>query len=479
MAATDLPRIVRVDVSFVSQPSRTNQSPRSTTFQSAVDSRTADPNNPTEARDASESRTTSRCPDAPARGARLHDRPRDGHADDRCCCCSGPTPPSAATCRWRAVTRTASRPTPPPRPASPTTSTTSTRTTPTGRSARTCPAERSEPSPVNQAWSGSGTDPRLAQDHGLVGRVHDRAASRAGLLQCVRDQRSMLDPRTARCASARPGARNAKRSLVATFRRKSFLDYLYFTDYETLDPAAYSDRHPALGERELRQVPHGEPSLTVHGHPVRHRRRGRGSAAHERLDPDVRQPGLRPHCSRQHRGIGARPGWWDTGGCRAARTSRHLEARLSAPGMPTSNNSLANVALPAYRFTGTTPIRVRLEHERLEQQLSPKTQTMPFPSNGVIYVRNGNCGTSYRSPDLQRPAGMRQRLHKRHLFAGPHPRERERHRRRPPADRRWRHHSLRRCDARPDPEQLRPHLSPGHVLNNNQSCTNASGRCRT
>jgi Tfp pilus assembly protein PilW len=48
VAATDLPRIVRVEVSFVSQPSRTNQSPRSTTFQSAVDTRTTDPNNPME-----------------------------------------------------------------------------------------------------------------------------------------------------------------------------------------------------------------------------------------------------------------------------------------------------------------------------------------------------------------------------------------------------------------------------------------------
>ncbi|MDQ8043538.1 MAG: hypothetical protein AAGC46_04900 [Solirubrobacteraceae bacterium] len=30
-----------------------------------------------------------------------------------------------------------------------------------------------------------------------------------------------------------------KRSLIATFKRKSFLDYIYFTDFETLDPATF------------------------------------------------------------------------------------------------------------------------------------------------------------------------------------------------------------------------------------------------
>jgi Tfp pilus assembly protein PilW len=44
----NLARIVRVGVSFSAQPSRTNQAARSTTFQSAVDTRTSDPNNPTQ-----------------------------------------------------------------------------------------------------------------------------------------------------------------------------------------------------------------------------------------------------------------------------------------------------------------------------------------------------------------------------------------------------------------------------------------------
>jgi hypothetical protein len=49
LAQEDLPRVVRIAVSFVARPRRTNQPPQSTTFQNQVDVRTADPNNPTEA----------------------------------------------------------------------------------------------------------------------------------------------------------------------------------------------------------------------------------------------------------------------------------------------------------------------------------------------------------------------------------------------------------------------------------------------
>jgi hypothetical protein len=48
LQTADFPRVVRIGVSFVAQPSRTQQSARSTSFQSAVDTRTADPNNPGE-----------------------------------------------------------------------------------------------------------------------------------------------------------------------------------------------------------------------------------------------------------------------------------------------------------------------------------------------------------------------------------------------------------------------------------------------
>ena len=100
--------------------------------------------------------------------------------------------------------------------------------------------------PVNQAWNGAGADPRRWRKvPGSGDRVHDRAAAgerqRAVHRRQPDDDDPGLDRR--RSASARPAARapasKLRRTLVATFRRKSFLDFLYFTDFETVDPLAY------------------------------------------------------------------------------------------------------------------------------------------------------------------------------------------------------------------------------------------------
>ncbi|MGZ8752371.1 MAG: hypothetical protein ACXW1S_05260, partial [Acidimicrobiia bacterium] len=40
-------------------------------------------------------------------------------------------------------------------------------------------------------------------------------------------------------SSGRSGARNVTRTVQSVLRRRSFIDYLYFTDFETIDPATY------------------------------------------------------------------------------------------------------------------------------------------------------------------------------------------------------------------------------------------------
>lgn len=42
--------------------------------------------------------------------------------------------------------------------------------------------------------------------------------------------------------------RGVERTVEATLRKRSFLDYLYFTDYETLDPIAYTDPSPSWAQ---------------------------------------------------------------------------------------------------------------------------------------------------------------------------------------------------------------------------------------
>jgi hypothetical protein len=49
------------------------------------------------------------------------------------------------------------------------------------------------------------------------------------------------------------------RSLIATFKRKSFLDYIYFTDLEVMDPATYKSSSPTLN-RETIENPGRNPN---------------------------------------------------------------------------------------------------------------------------------------------------------------------------------------------------------------------------
>ena len=65
-------------------------------------------------------------------------------------------------------------------------------------------------------------------------------------------------------------------------------------------------------------------------------------------------------------------------------------------GMPPSNQELRNIALPAYRFTGKTKINLTGTNMVVTNaNLVGGQQTMNLPSNGVIYVDNISCTSSY------------------------------------------------------------------------------------
>lgn len=103
---------------------------------------------------------------------------------------------------------------------------------------------------VNQWWNGSGADTRrwanLPDNSGQY-TVEQLPAN--GENRCDTDEpvESMIDNATAtfrvritgRALSPQLQPVGIKRSIVATFKRKSFLDYIYFTDLEVLDPTLY------------------------------------------------------------------------------------------------------------------------------------------------------------------------------------------------------------------------------------------------
>ncbi|HEV7883787.1 MAG TPA: hypothetical protein VGO81_09460 [Solirubrobacteraceae bacterium] len=102
------------------------------------------------------------------------------------------------------------------------------------------------PNAVNQRWSGTGTDTRtrwLAVP-GSAARYAIELMPANGSATCVANtQSSMIDNATGTFRIRSTGQAitgGPKRSIVATFRRASFLNYIYFTDLETQDPALYA-----------------------------------------------------------------------------------------------------------------------------------------------------------------------------------------------------------------------------------------------
>ena len=159
--------------------------------------------------------------------------------------------PPTATCRWPASPRSASRPTPRPRPGSTTTSTACSRTRTSGRSA-TRRRRRTAPRRTRSTSSGTAPAPTraLAQDPGrrtpstrsscCTARTTAQTTATATKQDVVIDQshRHVPDPRHRPRA---PTANARTRSIIATFRRDSFLNFVYFTDYENRDPQAATD----------------------------------------------------------------------------------------------------------------------------------------------------------------------------------------------------------------------------------------------
>jgi type II secretory pathway pseudopilin PulG len=98
--------------------------------------------------------------------------------------------------------------------------------------------------PVVQRWSGTGTDTRTGHYYTIPGTDEQfviELMPAPGYTSCstAAPEKSMLDGGNLRIR-ATGLARGGKRQVVATLRRKTFLNYIYFTDRETLAPAAYA-----------------------------------------------------------------------------------------------------------------------------------------------------------------------------------------------------------------------------------------------
>lgn len=230
-----------------------------------------------------------------------------------------------------------------------------------------------------------------------VERYADELIPATGQSSC-----SLADPVTSMIESSPPAAGTfrirstgfagkAQQSIVATFRRKSFVDYVYYTKFETLDPSAYasaSDRSTAAttcnraarnnrpigsGGSPCSQISfvssdtvngplHTEDRLVVCGTPTFGRS---ASDAIEVVDP---------------------VGW--TASCNGSSPHFTGTEVASASGIdpPPDNSQLANLALPAYRYSGQTHITLNPDATMTVTTGGASPRTVPYPSNGVVYV---------------------------------------------------------------------------------------------
>jgi Tfp pilus assembly protein PilX len=218
---------------------------------------------------------------------------------------------------------------------------------------------------------------------------------------------------TGRSAARRTGAWTY-RSLIGTFRRRGFLDFLYFTDFETSPPTIYPASQQAWAAANCNRYVrdgrltvtggtctaiqfaptdvvngpmHTNDNILICGNPTFGRTvTSSGQPASDNVEvSDPTAPGYRNACA------GA-PNVRPTG-----NTLKYNQALLT---LPPSNGSLSTIVKPEYTFTGTTTIRLTTNGGTNAITVSDyggpgetaRTQNLPYPSNGVIYIKDGTCG---------------------------------------------------------------------------------------
>jgi len=202
-------------------------------------------------------------------------------------------------------------------------------------------------------------------------------------------------------------AGEAKASVVATYKRASLLDYVYFTQLETLDPVTYWTQTMINGAyaqctkfyREGRQsqaIPgtsqhcieinfvsgdeingplHTNDELLICGKPTF----GRSPA-------DVIEVGAPPQ------------GYRTNSSCSGNQPDFVGPFVTTAPVLtpPATNSRLKAIAGPSYTYSCLT--KLNLKGATMEVTTNTGTSTVAFPESGVVYVQNGSCpGSSWPS----------------------------------------------------------------------------------
>jgi hypothetical protein len=210
----------------------------------------------------------------------------------------------------------------------------------------------------------------------------------------------------------------AKRSIVATFKQSSFLDYVYFTQLETSDPVTYGFANPSAAldgaysqctkfrrdGRESINIPgtggtSGYPSqkcdqiVFVTGDNIKGPMHTNddfclaqnssptfGRSAADPIEVSASSPGWHTSTSSACTGTNASPSF-------VGPLVQNSPILLPKP-IETSN--LQTLAGPTYTYTGQTKIELNGGTMKINGGAS-----VPVPTGGVLYIKNASCSTSY------------------------------------------------------------------------------------
>jgi hypothetical protein len=277
-----------------------------------------------------------------------------------------------------------------------------------------------ESSPINQQWDGEGTDPRRWRKiPGVPAEYAVELLHTANYSKCettANKQDSMIDMSNGtfkvRITGRATEDRSAKRSVIVTFKRESFLKFVYFTDQENRDPQAASsasDRNAQQANctnryrtaRENRgcveiqfanndavngPLHTNDESVLVCGVPIfgREKNKDGSTAKTDALEVSGVAPGHVPNS-----GCANTPKIWSPTGKFTAGT-KPLK-------LPQSNQALATVAENGGRvYSGKTIVYLNGSTMDVTNYSSggaaTTTHGVPWPGNGVLYVKNnGAC----------------------------------------------------------------------------------------
>jgi hypothetical protein len=279
-------------------------------------------------------------------------------------------------------------------------------------------ATPTEAAPVNQPWNGVGADPRIWRTIPGSTAVYTLELLPAKGTKCdPNDQTSMIDLATGMFRIRATGAVSKaaadagdRRSIVANFRRAGFLDFLYFTFYEDLDPAALSTDTARTNARdncggryrssrlaaskcteiqfvtgdEVRGPMHSNDSLLICNQPKF------GRSTNNKADRiEVTQP---------NNPLVAAPGC-----TQSAVMQGVFKNPVNPMSPPASNDALRVIAQNGgYLFTGKTFIKLNGTTMDVTTTAPDGTRTftsgMPWPGNGVIYVQSGSGSCTQEYP---------------------------------------------------------------------------------